>query len=369
MKNKVFFADTRTSSKNNIFYKLDLLLEGLGIKTQIKKNSLIAIKIHFGERGNTAFISPVFVRKIVDKILEYKGNPFITDTNSLYRGDRNDAISHLTLATLHGFTYSVVNAPLVISDGIRGNTAVKVKIDKYHFNEVSIGAELYHADNIISVAHFKGHDLTGFGGTIKNLGMGGASRQGKLAQHSNISPEVDKKLCKGCGDCLEICPSQAISLKSKKSHIYQNKCIGCAECISICPYEAIKIQWNETSDIFQEKMVEHAFGVLKGKEGRAIFLNFLMNISPACDCYAHADAPIVPNIGILASTNPVAIDQASVDLVNKEIGIKNSALKSNYKKGEDKFRGLYPEIDWEIQLEYAEKLGMGLRMGYALIHV
>lgn len=369
MINKVFFANMRTSSKNNLFDKLALLLECVGIEKRIKKNSLVAIKIHFGERGNTAFISPVFVRNIVDKIKNYDGKPFITDTNSLYLGDRNEAVSHLTLATLHGFTYPVVNAPLVIADGIRGNTAVKVKIEKPHFKEVCIGAELYYADNIISVAHFKGHDLTGFGGTIKNLGMGGASRQGKLAQHSNISPKVEQELCIGCGDCIDICPSQAISLKSKKSRIDQENCIGCAECISICPCEAIKIQWNETSDIFQEKMVEHAFGVLKGKEGRAIFLNFLMNISPACDCYAHADAPIVPNIGILASTNPVAIDQASLDLVNKEIGIKNSALKSNFKKGEDKFRGLYPEIDWEIQLDYAEKLGMGSRRGYELIRI
>ena len=369
MKNKVFFANMRTSSKNNLFDKLDLLLECVKIKPRIEKNSLIAIKLHFGERGNTAFISPVFIRKIVDKVIYYNGKPFITDTNSLYLGDRNEAVSHLTLATLHGFNYPVVNAPLVIADGIRGNSAVKVKIDKSHFKEVFIGSELYHADNIISVAHFKGHDLTGFGGTIKNLGMGGASRQGKLAQHSNISPKVEKELCKGCGDCLDICPSQAISLISKKSRIDQEKCIGCAECISICPCEAIKIQWTETSDIFQEKMAEHAFGVLKGKEGRAIFLNFLLNISPACDCYSHADAPIVPNIGILASTDPVAIDQASVDLVNLETGIKDSALKSNFKKGDDKIRGLYPEIDWKIQLDYAEKLGMGSRRGYELIRV
>lgn len=368
MKNKVLFADMRSSTKKNLFDKLNLLLEGVAIKSRIKKNSLIAIKLHFGERGNTAFIPPIFVRKIVDKVKQYEGKPFITDTNTLYRGDRNDAVSHLTLATHHGYSYSVVDAPLVIADGIRGNTAINVRIDKPIFKEVSVGAELFHADNIISLAHFKGHELTGFGGNIKNLGMGGASRQGKLAQHSNISPKVERKLCKGCGDCIEICPQQAIILIDKKSKIDQKKCIGCAECITICPQRAIQIQWNETSNNFQKKMVEYACGVMKGKEGRAIFLNFLTNISPACDCYGHADAPIVPNIGILASIDPVAIDQASVELVNQEIGMKNSALKSHFKKGEDKFRGLYPEIDWQIQLDYAEKLGLGVRE-HKLIYV
>ena len=361
MKNKVFFADMRTSANNNLFNKLDLLLEKIGIESRIKKNSLIAVKLHFGERGNTAFIPPIFVRKIVDKVKQYEGKPFITDTNTLYSGDRNEAISHLILATHHGFGYSVIDAPLVIADGIRGNTSVKVRIDKKIFKEVNIGAELYHADNIISVAHFKGHELTGFGGTLKNLGMGGASRQGKLSQHSNISPRVARRLCKGCGDCINICPQQAISLIDGKSKIDKEKCIGCAECINICTQEAIKIQWNETTTNFQKKMVEHVCGVLKGKEGRALFINFLMNISPACDCYGHSDAPIVPNIGILASTDPVAIDQASVDLVNQETGIRNSALKSNFEKGEDKFRGLYPEVDWEIQLNYAERLGLGFR--------
>ena len=358
----------RTSANNNLFNKLDLLLEKIGIDSRIKKNSLIAVKLHFGERGNTAFIPPIFVRKIVDKVKQYEGKPFITDTNTLYGGDRNEAISHLILATQHGFGHSVIDAPLVIADGIRGNTSVKVRIDKQIFKEVNIGAELYHADNIISVAHFKGHELTGFGGTLKNLGMGGASRQGKLSQHSNISPRVERRLCKGCGDCIVICPQQAISLIDGKSKIDKEKCIGCAECINICTQEAIKIQWNETTTNFQKKMVEHVCGVLKGKEGRALFINFLMNISPACDCYGHADAPIVPNIGILASTDPVAIDQASVDLVNQETGIRNSALKYNLKKGDDKFKDLYPEVDWEIQLDYAERLGLGF-MEYKFVQI
>lgn len=368
MKNKVLFANMRTSSKRNLFDKLDLLLEKVNIKSTMKKNGLVAIKLHFGERGNTAFIPPIFVRKIVNKVKQFHGKPFITDTNTLYRGDRMEAVSHLTLAAHHGFGYSVVNAPLVIADGIRGGTSVKVRIDKEIFKDVHIGAELFHADTIISVAHFKGHELTGFGGTLKNLGMGGASRQGKLAQHSNISPWVDRKRCTGCGDCITICPEAAIALVNGKSTIDMKTCIGCAECIAICPQEAINIEWNETTTMFQKKMVEYVCGLLKGKEGRALFINFLINISPACDCYGHADAPIVPNVGILVSKDPVAIDQASVDLVNNETGIKNSSLKRNVKRGEDKFKGLYPEVDWEIQLNYAEKMGLGLRQ-YKLIQI
>ena len=368
MKSNVLFADMRASNKGNLFDKLDRLLEKVNIQSSIKKNGLIAIKLHFGERGNTAFITPIFIRKIVDKVKQYQGKPFITDTSTLYHGERMEAISHLTLAAHHGFGYSVVDAPLVIADGIRGSTSVNVRIDKEFFQDVHIGAELFHADNVISVAHFKGHELTGFGGTLKNLGMGGASRQGKLAQHSNISPRVERKHCIGCGDCMNICPQEAIALVNGKSKIDKKKCIGCAECIAICPQEAITIQWNETTTIFQKKMVEHVCGVLKGKEGRALFINFLMNISPACDCYGHADAPIVPNIGILVSNDPVAIDQASVDLVNNEIGIGNSALKTNLKIGADKFKGLYPEVDWEIQLDYAERIGLGYRE-YKLIQI
>jgi hypothetical protein len=368
MKSKVFFADMRANTKENIFDKLNLLLEKVDIKSRIKKNSLIAIKIHFGERGNTAFIHPVFVRKVIDRVKHYRGKPFLTDTNTLYRGDRSEAVSHLTVAIQHGFSYAVVDAPLVIADGIRGNTAVSVTISKPLFKEVLIGAELFHADGIISLAHFKGHELTGFGGTLKNLGMGGASRQGKLSQHSTISPLVDKKQCIGCGECRDICPQDAIYLTGKKSLIDSQKCIGCAECITFCSQGAIQIQWNETTSTFQKKMVEFAFGVLKGKEGRAVFLNFLMNISPACDCYSHADAPIVPNIGILSSIDPVAIDQASAELVNEQAGLKQSALKNALNKGEDKFRDLYPEVDWELQLDYAEQIGLGLR-NYQLITV
>jgi uncharacterized Fe-S center protein len=191
--------------------------------------------------------------------------------------------------------------------------------------------------------------------------MGCASREGKLSQHSNIAPKVAKKKCIACEECLSHCSQNAIALQEEKAFIAPEKCVGCGECILICPQGAIQIQWNESIPVFQQKMVEYTMGVLKGKEGRAIFLNFLTDITPACDCYGHSDRPIVRDIGILASTDPVAIDQASVDLVNNEPGHKDSALIKNYKSGEDKFRGVYPQIDWEVQLQYAEEVGLGTR--------
>jgi uncharacterized Fe-S center protein len=218
------------------------------------------------------------------------------------------------------------------------------------------------------VAHFKGHELTGFGGTLKNLGMGCAARQGKLKQHSNVSPKVKRKDCVSCGRCISWCPGEAISFVEEKAKIDLKKCIGCGECIMVCPEGVIQINWNETIEVFQEKMVEYSLSALKGKEKKSIFLNFLTDISPACDCYGHADRPIVADIGILGSLDPVAVDQASADMVNAEEGLKNSALRSSHKRGQDKFRDLYPNVDWEIQLNYAQKLGMGNRE-YELVKI
>ena len=361
MASVVFFSDLRVTPKENIFFKIASLLDRVDLKSRIKKGNLVAIKMHFGERGNTAYISPVLIRRIVDAVKEYGGKPFLTDCNTLYKLDRGDAVSHLVTAIENGFDYAVVGAPLIIGDGLKGGSASKVRIDKEIFRDVSIGDDLYYCDTIISVAHFKGHELSGFGGTIKNLGMGGASRVGKLQQHSNVNPVIKKKNCIGCGECLEWCPQGALSIEDKKSKIDTKICIGCGECFLICKQGAIQANWNETSTIFQKKMVEYTLGVLKGKEKKSIFINFLTHISPACDCYPCSDVPIVSDIGILASIDPVAIDQASVDLVNKQVGNKTSALKANLDSGEDKFKGVYPYLDWETQLHYGEEIGLGTR--------
>lgn len=368
MKSQVFFASLRTTVQKNLFHKLDLLFDNLNFPQRVKSGDLVAIKLHVGERGDTAFIRPIFIRRIVERTKECGAKPFLTDANTLYRGERAEAVSHLVLAIEHGFNYAVVNAPFIIADGLKGNTCKKVKVNQKIFKDVFIAAEIVHADALISCAHFKGHELTGFGGTLKNLGMGCASRQGKLCQHSSLSPKVESNKCVACEECIKQCPASAISLSHQKARIEEKKCLGCAQCILICPQGAIQIRWNESPEVFQKKMVEYAYGVLKGKEKKTFFLNFLTQISPACDCYGMADTPIVPDIGILAATDPVAIDQAAVDLVNNEKGLEGSALKSNLEKGKDKFLDLYPKVDWTIQLKYAEEIGLGLRK-YELIEI
>jgi uncharacterized Fe-S center protein len=377
MTSPVFFSDLKLESGKTLLDKLDILLDRADLKGKIREKDLVAIKLHFGEKGNTAYVRPIFLRRVVDRVKQYKGKPFLTDTNTLYTGARSEGVSHLNTAIENGFAASVVNAPILIADGLRGNSAVKVRIDKPIFKAVFIAHEIYMSDALVTVTHFKGHELSGFGGALKNLGMGCASREGKLSQHSSISPRVKGKACTGCETCLSWCAQEAISMLSPKpgveaqrgnAFIDPKKCIGCGECILSCPSGAIEIQWNESIPIFQKKMVEHAYGAAQKKKGKALYLNFLTQISPACDCYGYSDAPIVNDIGILSSADPVAIDQASVDLVNREAGSKTSKLKKNWNPGEDKFRAIYPEVDWSIQLAYAEEIGMGTRK-YELIKI
>jgi uncharacterized Fe-S center protein len=377
MNSPVFFSDLNVESGKSLLDKLDILLDRVDLKGKIRKKDLVAIKLHFGEKGNTAYVRPIFLRKVVDRVKQYRGKPFLTDTNTLYVGTRSEAVSHLTTAFENGFTESVVNAPILIADGLRGNSAVKVRIDKPIFKTVNIAREIYMADGLIAVAHFKGHELSGFGGTLKNLGMGCASRQGKLSQHSNISPRVNGKTCKGCEICLNWCAQEAISMRPLQSgvetkhsiaFIDPKKCVGCGECILTCPTGAIQIQWNETIPIFQKKMVEYAYGAVQNKKERALFLNFLTQISPACDCNTYSETPIVNDIGILSSEDPVAIDQASVDLVNCQEGNRSSKLHGAWEPGEDKFRAIYPQVDWNIQLTYGEEIGLGTRK-YELIKI
>lgn len=377
MKSPVFFSDLKVESKKTLLDKLDILLDRADLKGKIREKDLVAVKLHFGEKGNTAFVRPIFLRRVADRVKQYNGKPFLTDTNTLYIGTRSEAVSHLTTAFENGFTESVVNAPVLIADGLRGNSAMKVRIDKPIFKTVSIAREIYMADVLITVTHFKGHELSGFGGALKNLGMGCSSREGKLNQHSNISPQVKKKACKGCEICLSWCPQSAISMvpsgsgtenKPSIAFIDSANCIGCGECILACPSSAIQIQWNESIPIFQKKMVEHAYGAVHKKRGKALYLNFLTQISPACDCYGYSDTPIVNDIGILSSEDPVAIDQASVDLVNGEVGNRSSKLPGAWNPGGDKFRAIYPEVDWNVQLAYAEEIGMGTR-NYELIKI
>lgn len=365
MTSDVFFIDMRATMKENFITKIGRLMETAGLPGRIEPRDLTAVKLHFGELGNTAFIRPVYIRKIVQTIKQAGGVPFLTDANTLYAGTRSDSPHHLTTAVQNGFDYAVVEAPLVIADGLRGKNETAVPVNQKRFEAVYIGTDIVEADALVSVAHFKGHELSGFGGTIKNVGMGCASRKGKLAQHSSLSPGIGEA-CIGCGECQEHCSQNAISMVQEKAQIDSDACIGCGECILICPSEAIEVQWNQSIPVFLENMVEYTMGVLVDKRHKAFFINFITDVSPACDCYPANDAPIVRNIGVVASTDPVAIDQASVDLVNAEPALAGSSLTTNTEPGQDKFRGIYPKVDWEIQLEYAQTLGLGSR-NYELI--
>ena len=377
MASPVFFSDFRVHSGKTILNRVDLLLDRVNLKKKVREKDLVALKLHFGEKGNTSYIPPIFLRRIVNYIKRSKGKPFLTDTNTLYVGTRGEAISHMTTAYENGFVFSVVDAPIVIADGLRGNNGVKVRIDKPIFETVSVAHAITMADVLISIAHFTGHELCGFGCALKNLGMGCASREGKLSQHSNISPRVKTKTCTGCESCLAWCSVGAISMTSPGAEATQKrgvavidsgKCIGCGECIQVCPPGAIHIQWNETIPHFQKKMVEYAYGAIQRKKGKTVCLNFLTQMTPGCDCHEYSDTPIVNDIGILASEDPVAIDQASADLVNQALGNRSSKLTKNWEPGEDKFKALFPEVDWTIQLAYGEEIGLGTRQ-YELIKV
>ena len=366
MATMVYFADMRTGLRENLHTKLERLTEMAGLASIVRPGELVAIKMHFGEKGGHAYIRPTFVRRIVDQVKRAGGKPFLTDSSTLYPGERKEAVSALTCAIENGFAYAVVNAPLIMSDGLRGHSARRVVVPGELLKEVDIGLEILEADALVVLSHFKCHELTGFGGAIKNLAMGCSSRQGKLEQHSTVAPTVSTQHCSTCGACLRACAHGAIDLGSGKAVIDAALCTGCGRCITICEPQAIHIQWNEESTLVMKKMAEYALGALSGKTRQKLFVNFITQVSPACDCYGHSDAPIVPDIGILASTDPVALDQACADLVNQARGLPDTAMQTGHEPGCDKFRGVHPHIDWETQLEHGEKVGLGKR-GYELM--
>ena len=342
------------------------LFEASGFEALIREGDLTAIKLHFGEPGNETYVRPAFVRPVVDKVKEVGGRPFLTDTATLYGGSRQDAVGHLLTALAHGFDLSSAGAPLIIADGLSGKNFVEVEIGGRHLQGVKIAGDLAAAASMIVLSHFKGHSMAGFGGAIKNLGMGCASPSGKADQHWASKPAVAVEGCTGCGRCASLCPRSAIILEGGKAWVDPEVCTGCGACLA-CPEGAMDLDW-ERMPIFIQRLVEYALGAVSGKVGRVGFINFVMDVTPECDCAPWSDPPIVPDVGILASKDPVAVDAASLDLVNAQEGIASSALQSHLRRGEDKFRGLWPKVDGSLQIRYGEEMGLGSSR-YRLIEI
>jgi len=367
MGSKVYFCDLRTRSEgDNKSNKIGRLFDAAGLGGAITDGGLIAVKVHFGERGNDSFMSPVLVRRVVDKVKEAGGKPFLTDTATLYSGSRRNAADHVSLALEHGFGMEVTGAPIIIADGLRGGDFVEAPIDGKHLKSAKIASGLAEADGMIVVSHFKGHEMAGFGGAVKNLAMGGAPPIGKKEQHS-ARMAVNQDECVACGNCAEICPEGAIAIGSKAS-IDAASCIGCGECLQVCPEKAIDLDWETDVAEMMERMAEYALGAASLQPGRIGYINLLMSITPDCDCAAWSDAPLVPDIGMLSSLDPVALDQACWDLVSEQVGLAASKLEAGHAAGEDKFAGAWPNTSPDVQLRHAESLGLGSRE-YELIRL
>lgn len=355
----VWFAPVRTTRKQSLVTRAGTLLSRAGLRDAIAEDDLVAIKLHFGEEGNTGFVNPVFVREVVSRVKEAGGKPFLTDSNTLYRGKRFNAVDHLACAVHNGFSFATVDAPVLIADGLDGREGIDVDIDGgKHFDTVRIGAAAVHADAMVAVTHVKGHEATGFGGALKNVGMGLGSRSAKQRMHSDFSPEVVSEKCTACGRCVQWCPVDAIVISPDRvAEVDYELCYGCGECVASCPSGAIAIQWKTKPEAIQEKIVEHVAGALKGKEGKVVFLSFITNVSPDCDCWAFSDASVVPDIGVLASTDIVAIDQAAYDLVTQARGLAGTRGEG-LDAGADKFTAI-TGVNGTGAMRYAEAMGLG----------
>lgn len=373
MKSEVYF--TRFGASHNddsILDRLKKLFDASGAGSVIKQDETVAIKAHFGERGNVSFVSPLYYQTIVDRVRDCGGNPFLTDANTLYVGERNNAVKHLNLALRHGFSFASVNAPVLIADGLTGMDSVSVKINCTHVKKAKIASAIYWANSMIVVSHVKGHMVAGMGGAVKNIGMGCAARAGKQEQHSGNVPKFIPDKCTGCGVCANWCNFDAIKIVNGKAAHDSAKCAGCGECIPACRFDAISTNWDTEVPKLSEKMAEYALAAVLNKKGKVVYFNFLINITPECDCIPSSDKYLVPDIGILASFDPVAIDMASADLVNKAAVIKDNVNdKASYDMkhaGQNKFKMVHPNLDYMIQLSHAQEIGLG-SMEYELIEI
>lgn len=369
-KSKVYFSDFRAKPGLNLLQKLERLMKKAGIENIDFNNKFVAIKIHFGEPGNLAYLRPNYAKVVADVVKELGGKPFLTDCNTLYVGRRKNALDHLDAAYENGFSPFSTGCQVIIADGLKGTDEEIVNINGEYVKEAKIGRALTDADIIISLNHFKGHECTGFGGALKNIGMGGGSRAGKMEMHSSGKPYPIQSKCVKCKKCIKICAHSAISYnKEGKAEIDHNKCVGCGRCIGICNFDAIKSPNDEANDILNYKIAEYTYAIIKDKPH--FHISLIVDVSPNCDCHSENDAPIVPNIGMLASYDPVALDRACADMVNEQHINVNSNLGENfeeYKHLNDNIMINHPDTNWKSALEHAEKIGIGMQE-YELIKV
>ncbi|MDD5347875.1 MAG: DUF362 domain-containing protein [Candidatus Omnitrophica bacterium] len=356
MKSKVFFVPvTNDEVVSEVAKKLERLIAAGRVFDALARDATVAVKLHFGEQGNTGFVNPAYLAIVVKELKKQGARPFVSDTNTLYKGKRTNSKDHLALAYEHGFTPEAIGAEVIIPDDTRPENIREIRRTGTYVKLARIAGVFHDADAIVGVAHFKGHIMTGFGGALKNVGMGCATRSGKLFQHGDIAPFVVERRCKGCKACSLVCPAQAIVFKDEKAVIDPAKCIGCASCIAACTCAAIDVKWEAGGDLIQQKMVEYAAAVLANKKGKAVFLNFCTKITAECDCLAKDDPRIAPDVGILASVDPVAIDKASLDL----------SLEA---AGADVFKNAHPARDGMRQLEHAFGLKLG-NVEYEIVRV
>jgi len=360
MASKVHFTSFRCTGKESLVQKFRRLALTAGIGDIDMKDKYVAIKLHFGEPGNLAYLRPQYARTLADIVKEKGGKPYLVDCNTLYIGRRANALDHLDSAYENGFSPLQVGCHVLIGDGLKGDDEVAVPVKNAEYSKVAyIGRGVMDADVVISLTHFKAHEGTGFGGALKNIGMGCGSRRGKKDMHEEEKPAVDVSRCVGCGVCQKNCAHGAISVE-KTACINSTLCAGCGRCIEMCPAKCIHPMDDRANEILSRKIAEYTAAVVQDKP--AFHLSLACDISPYCDCYRINDAPIVEDIGMFASFDPVAIDQACADMVNAAKPLRNSLLyqRKDAVKG-DHFRSLHPVTNWEACLEQGVKLGLGVR--------
>lgn len=366
-KSKVYFTSMRTKINDNLLQKLERLIKTAGIGNIDFERKYAAIKIHFGEPGNLAYLRPNYAKVVADAIKELGGKPFLTDCNTLYVGGRKNALDHLESAYVNGFSPYSTGCHVLIADGLKGTDEALIPVEGGEYvKEAKIGRAVMDADVFISLSHFKGHEATGFGGTLKNIGMGCGSRAGKMEMHSAGKPSVDQELCIGCGMCSRICAHNAAVVADRKAAIHHDRCVGCGRCIGVCPRDAVLPASDESNDILNRKIAEYTKAVIDGRP--SFHISLVIDVSPYCDCHAENDAAIVPDVGMFASFDPVALDVACADAVNRQPIIQNSLLGESDHQGHDHFGAVSPETNWMTAIDHAVKLGLGSKE-YELVEV